>query len=65
MEVNEDDHLFPGRLEEGVFDVVVEDVDFVSLYGRVAKAIGVCFQNTLVKGVEELPKQVIRLTPKP
>ena len=41
------DHLSLGWLEEGVFDIVEEDVHTVTLQGRVAKTIGVSLKGTL------------------
>lgn len=32
VEVQDDDHLSITGLEDGVFDVVVQDVDFISTY---------------------------------
>ena len=46
--MQQDYHLFLGGLEEGVFDVRVEDVHLVSLDSGVAQTISVGFQSTLL-----------------
>lgn len=38
MEVQHDDHLPVAGLEYGVFDVVVQDVDFIAAYRRETEA---------------------------
>ena len=43
--MNEDDHLSIARLEKCVFDVIVENVDFVSSDWSISKAIDVSFEN--------------------
>ena len=40
-------HLSLGRLEEGVFDVVEENVHAVTLQRRVAKTVGVSLKGAL------------------
>ena len=48
VEVQQNYHLFLGGLEEGVFDVRVQDVHLVSLDSGVAQTISVCLQSTLL-----------------
>ena len=47
MEVQQDDHLSLGRLEEGVLDVVEEYVHSVPLESGVAKTVGVSLKGAL------------------
>ena len=47
MKMQQDNHLSLGGLEEGVFDVIEENVHSVSLQSGVAKAIAVGFQRAL------------------
>lgn len=45
MEVQQDDHLVVAGLEEGVFDVVVEHINFVAAQRGVTETVDMGFQR--------------------
>jgi hypothetical protein len=47
VKVQQHDHLSLGRLEEGVLDVVEENVHTITLQRRVAKTVGVSLKGAL------------------
>lgn len=46
MEMKKNDHFSITRLENGVLDIVVQNIHFISTDGIVAESVGMRFQGT-------------------